>query len=271
MAEKLQLLWISYSSANSSGQLFEECKRLCNAVRCLPSMALKVLSRSRADAVIFNFDDPAAAQLQWLQSVKRQHPGVPILMITETHSEDLAVWALRARVWNYLVSPVPLRELEVNLQQLAKLVQLREPGGRQMQRPGAMLPAPHAPPALRSEEAAMQKIIEHIRRSHTTRLRIAQLARTCYMSRYSFSRLFLRNFGCSCREYVMRLRIETACKLLQTPNASVTSVAAATGFTDASYFARIFRQRLGKSPKEYALITATDRRRKPNALSSRSR
>ena len=33
------------------------------------------------------------------------------VMITEEHSESLAVWALRARVWDYLVKPVDLSYL----------------------------------------------------------------------------------------------------------------------------------------------------------------
>jgi transcriptional regulator GlxA family with amidase domain len=55
---------------------------------------------------------------------------------------------------------------------------------------------------------------------------------------------------------VMRLRIETACKMLEEPHPSVTHVAIAAGFTDASYFARIFRRRMRKTPIEYAQVVA---------------
>jgi transcriptional regulator GlxA family with amidase domain len=204
-----------------------------------------------------------ATDLQLLQSVKRNYPSVPILMITETHSEELAVWAFRARVWNYLVKPVPLRELKANLQQFAKVSRSREPVARQIERPGTMMPLPHAPIQGHAEEAVMQRIINNIRRDHTTRLSVSELARTCGMSRFSFSRLFHSTFGCSCRDYVMRLRIETACKLLEKPDYSVTEVAIAAGFTDASYFARMFRRHMHKSPKEYAHVASQLRHRKP--------
>jgi len=175
-----------------------------------------------------------------LQSVKRQYPGVPIVMITETHNEELAVWAFRARVWNYLVKPVPLRELKANLRQLAKVTLHRaESDSRRVERPGTMLPAMYAPPEPQSEEAVIQRITEHIRRDHTSRLSISKLARGCGMSRFSFSRLFRKNFGVSCRDYVMRLRIETACRLLEGADVSIADVAATAGFTDASYFALV--------------------------------
>ena len=262
MTGALRVLWISCSSNSRAAELFDECRRLCAVSSCVPSRALAALKTSQSNAVVFDFQEPSAADLQLLQSVKRLHSGLPILMFTETHSEELAVWAFRARVWNYLVKPVPLRELKANLQQLAKLLARREPVARQIERPGTMLPPPQAQALGNTEKAVMERIVENIRREHTNRLRVAQLARACGMSRYSFSRLFHQTFGCSCRDYVMRLRIETACKLLKMPNASVTRVAIAAGFTDASYFARMFRRYVRRSPTEYARLAPESRQGK---------
>jgi YesN/AraC family two-component response regulator len=252
----LRAQWVSCSNG-SPAELLEQCKRLCQVIVCDSRNALTAISNANPDIIVFEFDNPVAEQLHLLQSVKRLHPSVPILMITSTHSEDLAVWAFRARVWNYLVKPVPLRELKSNLEQLAKVSRRREAVGRQIERPGAMLPHASSEQAPgNTEKAVMQRIIENLRRDHTTRLNISQLARECGMSRFSFSRLFRSNFGCSCRDYVMRLRIEAACKMLKAPNASVTQVAITTGFTDASYFARMFRRHMQKSPIEYARVAS---------------
>jgi AraC-like DNA-binding protein len=40
--------------------------------------------------------------------------------------------------------------------------------------------------------------------------------------------------------------------MLELPGSSVTGAALAAGFSDASYFARVFRRHMRKSPKEYA-------------------
>ncbi len=247
------MIWVDCSSNRSGSELLEECRRACAVSRCSPGQLLSLLAFKQPYAVVFEFGDPMASHLQLLRSIKRQYPRVPILMITESHSEDLAVWAFRARVWNYLVKPVPLRELKANLRQLIKVAAERvETDARRVERPGAMLPAAYGLPAPQSAEASMQRIIECMQRDHASRLSITKLARECKMSRFSFSRLFRKTFGCSCREYLMRLRIETACTLLQSSDASVTGVAASAGFTDASYFARMFRRQMGASPTEYA-------------------
>lgn len=261
MVSSLRVLWVSCFSNSFAVELLEECRRLCSVSTCGSNRALVALGKTQPNAVVFDFQDPAAADLQLLQSIKRLYPSVPILMFTETHSEELAVWAFRARVWNYMVKPVPLRELKANLQQLARISQQREPTARKLERPATIMPPPESQTPVDSERAVMQRIVENLRRDHTSRLRIAQLARACGMSRFSFSRLFRRSFGCSCREYVMRLRIETACKMLAEPNGSITRIAIAAGFTDASYFARMFRRYMRQSPTEYAHSTSGSRRR----------
>jgi DNA-binding NarL/FixJ family response regulator len=61
------------------------------------------ITRHKPAALCFEFDYPDRERLLAMQSVKRSHPRLPILMLTLGHSESLAVWAFRARVWNYLV------------------------------------------------------------------------------------------------------------------------------------------------------------------------
>lgn len=55
-------------------------------------------------------------------------------------------------------------------------------------------------------------------------------------------------------EYLINYRIELATKMLVDTKDSVTEIALATGFSDSSYFARIFRKRMGCSPLKYRAI-----------------
>jgi len=252
VTSSLRVQWVACTSSSSPLELREQCARLCRVEVCAPRNAATTIAQAAPDVVVFEFENPSAAELQLLQTIKRLHPSVPILMITSTHGEELAVWAFRSRVWNYLVTPVPLRELKSNLQQLAKISRGREPVGRQIERPGTTMPLAKIPAEIHSEQAAMQHIVEQLRKEHASPVRVTKLARECGMTRYAFARVFRATFGVSCREYVMRLRIETACRMLESPHESVTQVAITAGFTDASYFARIFRKHVRESPIEYA-------------------
>ena len=184
-------MWVSGAVGSSAVELLNECRRLCRVSTSESTRALATLAKAQPDVVVFDWNSHRRG---FAIAAERQafHPSVPILMVTETHSEELAVWAFRARVWNYLVKPVPLRELKANLEKLAQLSRRREPGSRQIERPGTM--DRRSRPAREADRhttpAAMQRIVENIRRDHTARHDVAKLARACNMDRFKFSRLF---------------------------------------------------------------------------------
>lgn len=246
------ILWIECSRDSETTALLDDCRRFWAVTVSTPGRALLALENALPRVIVFDYGDPAKADLHLLQRIKRLYPGAPILMITETHSEELAVWAFRSRVWNYLVKPVTLRELKSNLRQLANLSQSRESPARQMERPATLMPTTHGLLERADEHANMQQIGEKIERDHTAPLQVSALARSCGMSRFRFTRVFKRHFGCNSNEYINRLRVQTACRLLKIHGTSMTQAAIASGFTDASYFARVFRQHMKQSPKEYA-------------------
>ncbi|RYY32493.1 MAG: AraC family transcriptional regulator [Sphingobacteriaceae bacterium] len=66
-----------------------------------------------------------------------------------------------------------------------------------------------------------------------------------------FSRLFVQNTGELPLAYIQIKRIERARLLLSTTNMTFYEIATETGFTDLSYFARIFKKITGKTPGEY--------------------
>ena len=63
----------------------------------------------------FEFDEPDAPGIAVLAHTRRAHPNLPVLMITGSHSEAVALWALRIRVWDLLVKPVSCGELSQRL------------------------------------------------------------------------------------------------------------------------------------------------------------
>ncbi|WP_354335225.1 chromate resistance protein ChrB domain-containing protein [Pedobacter sp. CG_S7] len=69
------------------------------------------------------------------------------------------------------------------------------------------------------------------------------------------SREFSRHFDdLSFGEYIRKLRIEKAMKLMDTTNHSLTEIAYLTGFSDQSHFTRIFKKQKGQSPSDYKKI-----------------
>lgn len=256
---ELSMLWVNCAEGNPATELLEAASRSWQVRAASPHNALQTLDRRLTDLVVFDFGRPTKADLTLLRAVKRRYPAVPILMLTEEHSEQLAVWAFRARVWNYFSKPVTLREFTSNLGQIFKVLRQRGSSSRQPEVPGALLPGGMAEQS--SDVDAMERVAEALRQNYANRLRAADLARELNLSRFQFSRLFKRRFGRTFRDYLTRVRITSARRLLGTVRNgnSVTTVGIQAGYQDASYFARAYRRHTGESPSAYARRIAAAR------------
>ena len=82
-------------------------------------------------------------------------------------------------------------------------------------------------------------------------LRFEQLVELSNMSPTSLRRAFQHSFSCSPMAYLQKLRIQQALLLLVDPDLSITEIAHSVGYSDSSYFARVFKQEVGESPKVY--------------------
>lgn len=82
-------------------------------------------------------------------------------------------------------------------------------------------------------------------------LRISELAHAAGLSRSQFDRQFHRLFGATPREYLHRVRISAACRLLEETEQKTTQIALKTGFYDHSHFSRTFRRIMGSTPQTY--------------------
>lgn len=71
------------------------------------------------------------------------------------------------------------------------------------------------------------------------------------MSEYHFARLFKTAFAITVHQYVMRLRLAEARRLLEASEASVTEVALSIGYASLSAFIHAFRRHFGVTPTGY--------------------
>jgi AraC-like DNA-binding protein len=75
------------------------------------------------------------------------------------------------------------------------------------------------------------------------------------ISRRHFSMLFRQVCGRTFWEHLTDLRLTHAAQLLQQGDHSVTGVVFSCGFGDVSQFYRLFRQRFGRPPKQWAITS----------------
>jgi YesN/AraC family two-component response regulator len=251
--EPLRILLVDLTQYKSDISLVTALERRYSLERTRGTDLLEqAISRYRPHVLIFEYDYPDIPSLSALPETKSRHPSIPIIMVTEQHSEALAVWALRARVWNYFSKPTPVDAL---LESVGMLQRLLLSGEQDLNRP-QVLPPPPIPEEARFRDngtptpdlsAALEYIDHHLKEKIAQR----EVADRCGLNSYQLSRAFKRRFGITFQEHVMQRRIEKAKTLLRNRSATVTDVCWAVGFKDPSYFCRMFRRYAGRSPTEF--------------------
>ena len=82
-------------------------------------------------------------------------------------------------------------------------------------------------------------------------LSVSSLATDAGISEAYLRRIFMNRFGVSPKEYIIRKRMDYACRLLASRQFEVQTVAELCGYSEPCHFSREFKKRFGVSPNEY--------------------
>jgi two-component system response regulator YesN len=95
--------------------------------------------------------------------------------------------------------------------------------------------------------------VQYIRRHYQRDLSLKEIADEIGMSPNYFSTLFAKETGHGVIDYIHLLRVEKAKRLLIESRLKSYEIAAQVGFTDHSYFSKVFKKMTGFNPREYRL------------------
>ncbi len=123
------------------------------------------------------------------------------------------------------------------------VVYMRRPGN-QAQFSGPLV---HNLDSVEPLEDLPRWIREHLRQPLT----VDDLAEQAKMSRRQLTRTFKKNYQLSPAQYIMRMRVDEARKLLESSALRISSIAQQVGFGGESTMRRAFMQLLGVSPSDY--------------------
>lgn len=99
-----------------------------------------------------------------------------------------------------------------------------------------------------AETQAMRTMLAYMENNCGRDLRIGEVAGSAYLSPQSCLRLFQRFTAMSPKRYLLQVRLEKARRLLLETTLDIAAVGAECGFSDQSYFTKLFREHYGSPP-----------------------
>lgn len=92
---------------------------------------------------------------------------------------------------------------------------------------------------------------EYLEANFLRQVSLAEIAAAAGVHRVHLSREFRRYFSTTVGEFLRRKRIQHACQLVSTTEASLAEIAMTCGFSDQSHFSATFRRQIGLTPARY--------------------
>jgi len=106
----------------------------------------------------------------------------------------------------------------------------------------------------RSADERVRLSVETLRRDWQRPHRLDELATAAHVSVTHYSALFRRHTGFAPIDFLIRLRVQHACRLLDTTKLPVGEIAELVGYRDPYYFTRCFRRVMGCAPRHYRKV-----------------
>ncbi len=100
-------------------------------------------------------------------------------------------------------------------------------------------------------QTAMRSAIRFLVANFRDDIRLRQLLEVTGMSKATFSRQFRLHAGKPMGRFLQQIRLEAACRELTRTERPIIDIALASGYSEVSFFNRVFRRSLGCNPSQY--------------------
>ena len=100
----------------------------------------------------------------------------------------------------------------------------------------------------------IQKILDYVHIHYREKLLLAAFAQELGYSVPYLSAKFTRETGVGFAEYLQHIRLEQACRLLETTTLPISRVAGSVGYENIKHFNAIFKKKFNLTPREFRTI-----------------
>ncbi len=207
--------------------------------------AVKLARQYQPNIIFMDLMIPDMDGLSVIQEIRKFLPLTCISILSAYSDFSYAQKAISLRVFEYLLKPVkPITVLEILGKMLKTVSGIRQ---------GATEEKLEVDFKETNEEHShfIEEAIKYIGINFREKLTLEMVATKVFVNPKYFSHVFKKEMGIAFTEYIIQLRIQYACRLLETTNYQAYRISIECGFSDPSYFNRVFCAKMNMTPQNY--------------------
>lgn len=210
---------------------------------------------NRYAVVVLDWGSAVEKGLLLLRTLKSDHPRTPIVVVSRIESAQIVKQTYRLGAREFFCHPFPLEELTETIESLSWLfietAERRTPLTIHSATTATCTNLPVSETLPSAIPTSLRHAIEYIERECTRDITLDEIAAAAGLSKFHFSRLFVKYLGLTPMSFVAVSRIRRAAQLiLETPE-SISTIAQETGFNSQSAFIAHFKSVTGLTPSEF--------------------
>ena len=205
----------------------------------------------RPQVAILDIEMPGVTGLEAARQIRESGHPCMILFLTAFDKFSYAREAITLRALDYLLKPCQEQELILTVEEALHLYDRLGSNPEAVLRGDVADGAGEEDLADRRMGQIRENIERYIREHYSTEISMQSVARAMNYSDAYFCKLFKQCFKVNFSAWLNEYRIDRAREMLQNTRLSVREVSIACGYSDANYFARVFKRVTGKTPSEY--------------------
>jgi YesN/AraC family two-component response regulator len=204
--------------------------------------ALDYLDKHPVDLVISDIKMAVMDGLTLVSQLLKQNKQHDLIIISGYDNFSYVQHALRSGVLDYLLKPVDVEDMKICLQKWEKhyLAQLPQIGE-----------VVNTTSVLLNEMSAVEQVIHYVKSKLPGEVTLTEAAAIVFLNPSYLSQLFKQRMKINFVEYVMKVRMDEAKRLLECTSLRISEIAARLGYMDIAYFSSAFKKINGITPSEY--------------------
>lgn len=206
--------------------------------------AIDLAKQYNPDIIIMDVLIPEMDGLSTIEEIRKFQPNTCITVLSACSDFSYAQKAISLRVFEYLLKPVKPNVFKQTFRKM--LNSTTECNLLINKKPEEITIEPKE-----SREYFIEESVNYIKEHFKEKLTLKMVASKAFMNPKYFSHVFKKEMSVSFSKYVINLRIQYACKLLETTNYPAYRISIECGFSDPSYFNRVFCSQMNMTPQTY--------------------